>query len=289
MSEEKESFGGEIAKKMPVDKIYDDAIQPLAKAIGTTAAMPINALNAALSNVRKWINEKDYSVKLQKAMYEQLLRQLQDVSPEKIITPDRFIVVPILRDMNYAIDNEVIWRLYASLLATNMNSDTKNMAHPSFIQIIEQLSPLDANAIDKVGYLNDFQPLIRIFACKEQPKRNKRMSNCGMPEFGNAKKKIPLFSHYSFPIEGLETTAKERGFVIQNLNRLGLINIDYREHILDAEQYKPLYENLLESSLYHDFVEKTKQEGLNLQLTDGYTSPTDFGKLFFSVCYKEIL
>lgn len=289
MSEKKETFGGELAKKLPIDKIYEDAIQPLAQATGTTAAMPVEALNAALADVRKWTNEKNYSVKVQKAMYERLLKQLENVSPEKIITPDRFIVVPILRDMNYAIDNEVIWKLYASLLATNMNSDTKNMAHPSFIQIIEQLSPLDAKAIDIVGYLEKPQPLIRIFTCEEQPIQNERMFYCGMPEFGNAKEKTPLFSHYSFPIKGLDTTAKERGFVIQNLNRLGLINIDYREHIIDAEQYKPLYNNLLESPLYCGFIEETEQKGLHLQLTDGYTSPTDFGKSFFSVCCRETL
>lgn len=289
MSKKKETFGSELAKKLPIDKIYEDAIQPLARATGTTIAMPIEALNAALANVKLWINEKNYSVKLQNALYERLLQQLQDVSPEKIITPDRFIVVPILRDMNYAIDNEVIWKLYASLLATNMNSDTKNMAHPSFIQIIEQLSPLDAKAIDIVGYLEKPQPLIRIFACEEQPIQDERMFDCGMPEFGNAKEKSPLFSHYSFPIKGLDTTAKERGFVIQNLNRLGLINIDYREHIIDAEQYKSLYNNLLESPLYCSFIEETEQKGLHLQLTDGYTSPTDFGKLFFSVCCRETL
>lgn len=289
MSDEKETFGGELSKKLPIDKIYEDTIQPLAQATGTTIAMPVEALNAALSKVKKWINEKDYSVKLQKALYERLLRQLQDVSPEKIITPDRFIVVPLLRDMNYAIDSEVICQLYASLLATNMNSDTKNMAHPSFIQIIEQLSPLDAKAMDVVGFLKTYQPLIRIFACEEQPIQDERMFACDMPEFGDAKKKIPLFSHYSFPINGLETTAEERGFVIQNLNRLGLINIDYREHIINVEQYKPLYNDLLESSLYRNFMEETKQKGLNLQLTDGYTSPTDFGRLFFSACCRGTL
>lgn len=61
-----------------------------------------------------------------------------------------------------------------------------------------------------------------------------------------------------------------------------------REHIIDAEQYKPLYNNLLADPLYHDFFDYTEQNGLHLQLTDGYTSPTDYGRLFFAVCYKKI-
>ena len=177
----------------------------------------------------------------------------------------------------------------ARLLSKAMNIDTKDLVHPSFIEIIKQLSPLDAKAIDCIGYLSDYQPLIRIFACNEQPIQDKRMAKHNMPEFGNATLKKPLFSHYSLPIIEIETTAKERTFIIQNLNRLGLINIDYRECIIEAEQYKPLYDQLKSDPLYQGFIEECKKDGLFLQLTVGYTSPTDFGKLFFSVCCEEII
>lgn len=258
MSEKKETFGGEFAKKLPIDKIYEDAAQPLAQSVGTTLSIPIDAINAALSNVRKWINEREYTIKAQEILNDKLLEYLKGVPSERIVTPDRFIVLPLLRDINYVCDNEVIYEKYASLLATNMDSDTKNLAHPSFIQIIEQLSPLDAKLIDSAGYLIESQPLIRIFSSNEPLIQDKRMTDLNMPEFGNAEKKYPLFSHYSYSIDGLNTTATERNLVIQNLNRLGLINIDYREHIIDATQYRPLYQSLLGSSFYLDFVKDRK-------------------------------
>lgn len=289
MGENKETFGSEFAKKLPVDKIYEDVAQPLAQSVGTTLSIPIDAINAALSNVRKWINEREYTIKAQEILNDKLLEYLKGVPPERIVPPDRFIVLPLLRDINYVCDNEVIYEKYASLLATNMDSNTKNLAHPSFIQIIEQLSPLDAKIIDSAGYLVESQPLIRIFACNEPPLQDKRMADLNMPEFGNTEKKIPLFSHYSYSVDGLNTTAAERNLVIQNLNRLGLINIDYREHIIDATQYKPLYQSLLGSSFYLDFVKDSEQKGRYLGLTDGYTSPTDFGRLFYSVCCKAVL
>lgn len=288
MSDNKETFGGELGKEIGKQLPIREALQTTAKAIDKTLATPFQLINAKTANLRKIAAEEEFTLEKEKILKEKLLEWLRDVPPEKLIEPERYIAMPLLKDLNYAIDNEVIYNRYVSLLATNMNSDTKNMAHPSFIRVVEQLGPLDAQAIDNIGFLEKSQPLIRIFACKEQPEPDVNMDDLGMPEFGNAKNKIPLFSHYSSPIDGLETTARERGFIIQNLNRLGLINVDYREHIIDAEQYKPLYDNLLADPLYHDFFEYTEQNGLHLQLTDGYTSPTDYGRLFFAVCYKKI-
>lgn len=288
MNDNKETFGGELGKEIGKQLPIREALQTTAKAIDKTLATPFQLINAKTANLRKIAAEEEFTLEKEKILREKLLEWLKDVPSEKLIEPERYIALPLLKDLNYTIDNEVIYNRYVALLATNMNSDTKNMAHPSFIRVVEQLGPLDAQAIDIVGFLEKSQPLIRIFACKEQPEQDKNLADLGMPEFGNAKNKIPLFSHYSLPIDGLETTARERGFIIQNLNRLGLINIDYREHIIDPEQYKPLYNHLLADPLYHNYVDYTEQNGLHLQLTDGYTSATDYGKLFFAVCYKKI-
>lgn len=133
--------------------------------------------NAKLANVRKWVAEEEFTLQKEELLQKKLLEWLEGVSPENIILPERYIVMPLLKDMNYAIDNEVIYDRYVALLATNMNSDTKNMAHPSFIRVVEQLSPIDAKAIDIVGYLKKSQPLIRIFACEEQPEQDENMAD----------------------------------------------------------------------------------------------------------------
>lgn len=285
MPEGLDKFAGSVGKAIEtVPDLYDDAFKSATQESGKTLALIPRVINAALVPLRQWIAEREYKL----AETEKLLaKKLEHVGEDKIITPEPYVAVPVIQAISYSMNSEELRNLYANLLAKAMNFDTKDLVHPSFVEIIKHLSPLDAQVINIVKYLCDNQPLIRIFACEEQPIPNERMVIHDMPNFGNATIKIPLFSHYSLPITGIETTAEQRGFVVQNLNRLGLINIDYREHIIDAIQYKPLYDQLLESSLYKRLMSKTAQDNLHLQLADGYTSPTDFGRLFFNICCKD--
>lgn len=273
---------GDTLKTAPT--LYEDALQPTVQEVGKLVARIPRAINAAFSGLDKWILNKEYNVDETKKLLE---HKLSKTDPNKIVTPDVFVAVPTIQAIFYCMNSEELRNLYANLLAKSMNTDTKDLVHPSFVEIIKQLSPLDAKAINSLKYLCEYQPLIRIFACKEQPIPNERMNVHDMTNFGDAKIKLPLFSHYSFHIPNIESSAEQRGFIIQNLNRLGLINIDYREHIIDAIQYKPLYDQLLQSSLYKKLISKTTQDNLHLQLTDGYTSPTDFGRWFFDICCME--
>lgn len=286
MSKKLDNFVGAVGDAIKTaPTLYEDSLQPSVQEVGKLVARIPRAINAAFSGLDKWILNKEYNVEETKKLLEQ---KLKNVKPEKIVTPEAYVAIPTIQAISNSMNSKALRNLYANLLAKAMDADTKDYVHPSFVEIINQLSPLDAVAIKELKYLSVPQPLIRIFACKKQPKPNKRMVIKNMTKFGNAKIKIPLFSHYSLPIAGTKATAKQRGFVLQNLNRLGLINIDYREHILEATQYKELYEHLLSSSLYKTLINKTKKDGLHLQLTDGYTSPTDFGRLFFSVCCEEL-
>ena len=267
-----------------VPDLYDDALKPASQETGKTLALIPRTINAALVPLRQWIANKEYNL----AETEKLLaKKLEHVGEDKIVTPEAYVAVPAIQAISYAMDSEELRNLYANLLAKSMISDTKDLVHPSFVEIIKQLSPLDAKAINSLKYLCQYQPLIRIFACKEQPIPNERMTICNMTNFGDAKIKSPLFSHYSLHIPEIESSAEQRGFVVQNLHRLGLINIDYREHIIDAIQYKPLYDQLMKSSLYKKLINQTAKDNLHLQLTDGYTSPTDCGRLFFAICCME--
>lgn len=286
MPEGLDKLTGSVGKAIEtVPDLYDDAFKSATQESGKTLALIPRAINAALVPLRQWISEREYKL----AETEKLLaKKLEHVGEEKIVSPEVYVAVPVIQAISYSMNSKELRSLYANLLAKSMNSDTKYLVHPSFVEIIKQLSPLDAIAINNLKYLYQYQPLIRIFACKEQPTPNERMIIHNMNNFGDATIKSPLFSHYSLHIPKIESSAEQRGFVIQNLHRLGLINIDYREHIIDAQEYKPLYDQLMKSSLYKKFLDKTTQDGLHLQLTDGYTSPTDFGRLFFSICCMEI-
>jgi hypothetical protein len=65
------------------------------------------------------------------------------VNPGKIL-PDIF--VPIL-DAGSEVEDEQLSEMFASLLASHLDSKTQDQVHPSFAKVLGQLSPLDARAM----------------------------------------------------------------------------------------------------------------------------------------------
>lgn len=135
---------GEAINTVP--EIYDDGLKPATKEAGQTLALIPRAINAALSGIRQWIANREYKV----AETEKLLAiKLEHVGEEKIVPPEPYIAVPALQAISYSMDSEELKNLYANLLAKAMNSDTKDQVHPSFVEIIKQLSPMDAIVLKK--------------------------------------------------------------------------------------------------------------------------------------------
>jgi hypothetical protein len=158
----------------------------------------------------------------------------------------------------------------------------KSKVHPAFGDIIKQLSPIDHLLIKNGQYLEKYCPLIRIFVCEDviEDKADFEMQEAGMLEFHTSNYKVPMFSHYSLPIVNLSQNKTARSISIFNLHRLGLINTGYNEKIIKPEGYLSLYKELTEYEAYKEMCEKSKQYNLRVCLTRGYTSPTEFGRLF---------
>ena len=75
---------------------------------------------------------------------EEIEAEILKIPPEKRIEPPLSIVGPALEASKYYIDHDVIRSMFSKLVASSMNIDFTNRAHASFIEIIKQLSPLDA-------------------------------------------------------------------------------------------------------------------------------------------------
>lgn len=124
-----------------VPDIYDDALKPTTQESGKILALIPRTINAALVPLRQWIANKEYNL----AETEKLLaKKLEHVGEDKIVTPDPYVAVPAIQAISYSMNSEELRNLYANLLAKSMNSDTKDMVHPSFVEIIKQLSPIDS-------------------------------------------------------------------------------------------------------------------------------------------------
>lgn len=130
---------GEAIKTVP--ELYRDAFQPAVQETGDVLALVPRAIKAALLPLRQWIIEREYNLSETVKLLE---KELEHVGEDKIVTPEAYVAVPALQAISYSMNSEELRSLYAKLLAKAMNSDTKDLVHPSFVEIIKQMSPLDA-------------------------------------------------------------------------------------------------------------------------------------------------
>ena len=106
-----------------------------------TSALVIRAIHAALSPLEKWVMHKEYNLAETKKLLEE---KLKNIPAENIITPPSYVAVPALQSIAYCMDDSELRDMYAELLAHSMNIDTTNNVHPTFVEIIKQMSPFDA-------------------------------------------------------------------------------------------------------------------------------------------------
>lgn len=140
--------GKEIAKDM-----YEDVGKPVLNPSGQAVGLIPRAIKAALLPIEKWILAREYNLKETEKILE---KKLKNVKPEDILTPEPYIAVPTLQYISYCMDSNQLRNMYANLLASSMNKNTKNRVHPGFSEIIKQLSS------DEAKILKEFYKLKQI-------------------------------------------------------------------------------------------------------------------------------
>lgn len=247
-------------------EVYEDAGQQAISEVGKIIARIPRAINAAFSGVDIWITKKEYNIEVVK---KSLADKLKNVDPEKIVEPEPYVAIPALQAISYSKSSAELYNLYSNLLAKAAYSDTKNMVHPSFVDLIRNMSPLDAKILKHLS-VTPYWGIVDLAdsAAKDED--------------------IKFFSGYdplernilgcNFASHLLQSTA------VDNLKKLGLIDIStsITEIISDASVYQSIllsdeYKNLLK-------LHPSKEHLFGYRKT---LKITDYGKLFIDVCINE--
>lgn len=136
---------------------YGDAIQPGAKEVGKalqTVGRAVNLVLAPLLGV-VWGGEK--IVNYVSTTVPQILER-RKVPAERIQAPDPDVAVPALEALRYSKLREN----YAILLATSMDSESANDAHPAFAEILKQLTPDEVKILEFLPRAGLHEPLANI-------------------------------------------------------------------------------------------------------------------------------
>ena len=256
---------GDTLKTAPT--VYEDAIQPTVQEIGKFVARVPRAINAAFSGLDKWILNREYAIDETKKLLE---IKLENVDPEKIVTPEAYVAVPAIQAISYSMNSEELRNLYANLLAKAMNSDTKNEIHPSFIEIIKQMSPIDS-LVFKTIMQRESNPIIDLVYNKYES------------DFPIAVESRTILENVTdINIAPVETIC----ISIENLIKQGLISIPEDKAYSDDT----IYDCILKSQFYlikHQSYPVTP-DGFIFSSKKKTIVKTHLGDLFYKICVEAV-
>jgi hypothetical protein len=251
----------EILKAVPV---YQDVVQPSAKKIGESLETVTKAVTIALAPIKALVWGYD---KIEEFITTRVTEKLKNVPKEKITTPPPQIAGPAIEALRFSGHDPNLRELYANLLANAMDQDTLYNSHPSFVEILKNLSSDEAILL-KYFVKENCHPVIdikKVYTEKE-------------------KGFIILYANYS-------QLCKDPGFsnnnlipnYINNLCRLGLLEIPYGAYLSAPNTYEPLENDPLPTSL-KDSLENSNG---NISFERKVIRITTFGSQFIENVVKD--
>lgn len=226
------------------------------------------------SPVLKYQIKKEYELQNYK---EQIHNNISLIPQENLTEPPLNIAGPALEASKFYIDSEEIRSMFAKLISSSMDNRINNFAHPSFIEIIKQLSILDAQIITKFQNANAL-PITKL-----------RFED----KFG---------SGVDFKLHILDNDINKIDLIsssVSNLIRLGIVDVSYSYGFTDKTRYlsfenHPLflkYKELLNSSEFEKSLINLKNTDNSFnnipkyaRMVNGIISLTPLGQNFIKVC-----
>lgn len=243
----------DLKKILPT--IYNDAAKPSVQKIGIALSSIVGLVVSPLGKAAE-IGEKNLT---------RLIEKLNRIEKEKIVSIPPELGVPIFERLKFTRGEELV-ELYTELFIKASTSDTQNTAHPSYLEIITNLSVDEAKIVRylKKSEQNSVIPYIRV-KIKTEGEEGDVISKKYLT---NLTEKIEFFN------------PNNEQMYLENLTRLGLLHDFDTRYLTNQEYYKPLLE--------HSLLLKIKQELENTKKTTevekSYFVLTDFGKNFLETC-----
>ncbi|MDE5820686.1 MAG: DUF4393 domain-containing protein [Lachnospiraceae bacterium] len=211
-----------------------------------------------------------YRAEKKKIKYEFLLDQyrkeledsISNIPREKRVDPSLQITAQALENSKYCIEEKELRKMFASLICNSMNTDYSSYIHPSFAEIIKQMSVLDARILQlikksKIG-LPICQYLINVFG-----------------DLGNTT--LPDHIFLELPDVDFQLCSQS----LSSLSRLGIVSISYSNVLTGAPN---LYDKFLEHPLYKDL---SQQSPFKTDIRKGVVTLTPLGRSFAKVCIDD--
>ncbi|MCA0405806.1 MAG: DUF4393 domain-containing protein [Proteobacteria bacterium] len=141
---------GGSKKSKSTSSLTDKALSPAAKTFGTELA-PLGAeVGRAVNEAVKTLLLRPVSGAVWGAnqvfdfIQEKVTKRFEKIPPENRVEADLRIAGPAMEAVRFAANEEDIQELFAALIANSMDSRHKGFIHPSYVDVVKQLSSTDA-------------------------------------------------------------------------------------------------------------------------------------------------
>ena len=263
MSENKDltNFVKETGSQL-VGNLYTDFLQPSIKTLGTTLGSVVELVTLFQVPIQ-YVNEKvklNFSKRL-----KEYAKKLEEIPDEKKCEVNPQIGVPIMEKLGYTTNDEIA-DLFTNLLTKASSVDTINLAHPSFVQLIERLSVDEARIIKYLFNKEDI-PCVSF--------RTHLKNEEGFFDSLENGTSLSFEIDFSFP--------ENEKLYLDNLVSMGILDISHGKYFTDEAIYEPLYK----LHKYERLVKKICEEDSpfdRIEKKKSYYKITDFGKSFIKAC-----
>lgn len=175
---------------------------------------------------------------------EEIANEVIKIPKNNIVDPKLSVVGPALEASKYYIDEEVLRKMFARLIANSMNKTSATNIHPAFVEFIKQMTSIDAHVLNEI-HLNGNN--IAIVKYREQAVKD------GYKDYLT---EVPA-------TKDRQEKYKEHSAAIINLTRLGLIRYTYKEQLLSFDYYQ----TFLNSQSYKDAYRQARARRMNVNKT----------------------
>lgn len=177
--------------------------------------------------------------------------------------PDISVIGPALEASKYYVEKTDVRKMFAKLIAAEFDARSSDKVHIAFVEIIKQMSANDAKLLKilpKVGPLAEF----RLYA--------------------NDRKSYTSLGKDIIYIPGLiETNFENNAISINNLSRLGIVELSHVSSLVDETIYKA-YEVFDEYKQGTKIVQEHPGNYSSMEASSGSFSITPFGDVFKKIC-----
>ena len=126
----------------------NELLNPVARQVGHTFSL---AWEAGPGVLNTWCEKIIYKRQLSFQSFKKEIKEaMSNIPPGDLQEPSISLLGPALEATSYYIEEETIRQMFASLIAASMDKRKNGQVHHSFVDVIKQMTPLDAKVLSKL-------------------------------------------------------------------------------------------------------------------------------------------